>query len=99
MKYRLIAGSLFGFTAFLVETTKVGGIYVRPNEKNKLVFTTQHLKGYIKAPFKVGTPTFDTVWALQKNLTFGERIKMLKLNWIVMTGFGAALATASKFFF
>ena len=83
--YAPIIGSIIGFSVFLINTTRIGGVYFRPNQNNKKKFTLSGLNHFLIAPFCYKTEKFKTMWALYDELTLRERIDYLQLNWIFTT--------------
>lgn len=97
-KYAAI-GTVIGFIGFTISIALIGGVFIRPNEKGKKIFTLSGFFEFIKAPFRVGTPQFQSVWATQLPQTtpLKDRLKLWSMNWILWTGLGCASVILSKY--
>ncbi len=89
-----LIGPTLGFLAFTYSTISMEGILYRPNSYGQQEFTMDIFKDYLKAPFAFGAPKFSIVWGLVPGLNFADRIKMLQLNWLAMTGLGTVASYA-----
>lgn len=87
-----LLGPLVGFGAFLAGTMTMSGIYFRPDDEGKSVFTIDSLKEFIVSPFQVGTPKFNILWGNLPNIDWKTRLKMLQLNWVAMVGLGVVFS-------
>ena len=83
-----IIGGLFGFGIFLQGVASTGNIFTRPNNNGVKKFTTKGISEFLIAPFDYKSEKFKIVWGLSKGLPLKERIKMIQLNWILMTTIG-----------
>jgi len=81
----LIIGAGLGFATFIIGTVYTGNIYFRPGTNGKSVFTFTNLFEFLKAPFMVSSSNFDTVWSLYEGIGVTDRLKLLQLNWFLLT--------------
>ena len=89
-----IIGPVLGFYTFLYNVASMEGVLFRPNTQGQQEFTLTVLKDYLLAPFQVGSPKFDTIWANYQNLSFAESIDLLKLNWVAMVSIGLTISAS-----
>lgn len=81
----LIIGTSLGFATFIIGTMCTGNVYFRPSSDGTSVFTFANLFEFLKAPFMVNSSNFDTVWSLYDGITVTDRVKLLQLNWLLLT--------------
>jgi hypothetical protein len=93
----MLFGAVLGFSTFLISIGSIEGILFRPDEHNKMKFTLVNVGQFLKAPFQVGTEAYKTVWGIVPGVRLWNRLKLLSMNWIVLTGFGAILDYAICF--
>ena len=86
--YLILAGPIIGFSIFVISTATLGNVYFRPNDKNIAHFTLTNLISFIKTPLQFNTYPCKILWGAAPGIDFKTRLKMLQLNWIVMTGLG-----------
>ena len=88
MNYAIV-GSLMGFGYFVLNLILVDDVFYRPNIFGRKIFTMKGFLDYLKAPLQIGSHNFKTLWGLTPNIKITDRLNMLQLNWIAMTGFGS----------
>jgi len=81
-------GGIGGFSLFLKNLSTLDKVFIRTNTEGKKVFSVESLNGYLKAPFMMGTPQFQTIWGAVPNINIKDRLNVLQLNWVAMTGAG-----------
>ena len=86
----LFLGPAIGFLVFVAGVSTMESIFIRPDTENNKVFTMDGFLDFIKAPFQPGDTKFKVLWGLTPNLGFMDKLKMLQLNWVAMTGMGLA---------
>lgn len=91
----IIIGGLLGFACFIVSISLMEGIFIRPNEKGKKIFTLASLWGFLKAPFQLDTPQYHAVWAT--NIPLKNKPKLWSTNWVMWVGLGTGSMLFSKY--
>ena len=86
----ILVGSTIGFGLWLVNVVSMEGVAMRPNQEGNQEFVPENIVDYLKLPFnpeKVGV-----AWPTGTGINTVDRLKLLSLNWLVMTGVGAGTA-------
>ena len=96
MSLPLIVGSSIGFGAWLLNIASVGNVITRPNQDGEMELAPNNVLEYLKLPFNPNKASI--AWGLIDGSSPNDRLKLLSLNWLVMTGLGAGAALlVSKF--
>lgn len=87
----MLLGAATGFSIFLLSISCMDGILFRKDEFNNLRFTPINIYEFLKAPFAIDSEKYKTVWALVPGISLINKLKLMSMNWVVLTGTGAML--------
>ena len=91
---RFLIGPTLGFGLWLLNLSTVENIVHRPDANGSLQFAPQNVIEYLKLPFDPEKK--EVAWATAPGITVRDRLKLLSLNWVVVTGVTTALCCAIK---
>jgi len=95
-KLGLGIGLGLGLSLWLINIASMDGIVQRPDIEGNMKLTLENVWEYVKLPFNPDKT--DIAWATAPNISITDRLKLLSLNWIVVTGLSAGLGTSTLYY-